>query len=59
MAIKDIHLVKKYIWRDVDFVAAMTRILKYALSEGNDVVGLCGGNGVMLRDIVAGILQVN
>ena len=48
VSIKDIHIVKKYIWKDVEFIPAMSRLLKHAM---------VGRENVMFRDIVACTIQ--
>ena len=48
VSIKDIHIVKKYIWKDNDFIPAMSRLLKHKIIDNKNK---------MFRDIVACIIQ--
>lgn len=48
VSIKDIHIVKKYIWKDNDFIPTMSRLLKHRMTDDK-----CK----MFRDIVVCIIQ--
>lgn len=50
VAIKDLHIVKKYLWKDKEFISAMERLLKFSVTTSLQEF-------VLLRDIVAHIIQ--
>lgn len=62
VSIKDIHLVKKYIWKDQDFIPALTRLLKHKINEEHceDIVTegeTIDDRSKMYIDVVACIIQ--